>query len=176
MVTETLRLYAGLQRHFHLSKPTHSQENPMQVQPYLMFEGRCEEALNFYKKAVNAEVTALMRFSEMPASAETAEPAGPDGCAGGAAPPPDSIMHSSFKVGQTEIMASDGMAAGKAEFKGITLALSAATDADTKRLFDALSDGGSVQMPLATTFWTSSFGMLTDRFGVPWMVMTESGQ
>jgi PhnB protein len=173
MVTETLRLYAGLQRHFPFSKPTHFQENLMQVQPYLMFEGRCEEALNFYKKALNAEVTALMRFSEMPATPDTAEP---DGCAGGAAPPPDSIMHSSFKVGQTEIMASDGMAQGKAEFKGITLSLSAATDADTKRLFDALCEGGKVQMPLAKTFWTSSFGMLTDQFGVPWMVMTESGQ
>ncbi len=173
MVTETLRLYAGLRRHFELSTPTHPQENLMQVQPYLMFEGRCEEALTFYKKALNAEVTALMRFSEMPATADTA---GPDGCAGGAAPPPDSIMHASFKVGQTEIMASDGMAQGQAEFKGITLSLSAATDADTRRLFDALSQGGKVQMPLAKTFWTSSFGMLTDRFGVPWMVMTASGQ
>lgn len=173
MVTETLRLYAGLQRHFHMSKPTHPEENLMQVQPYLMFEGRCEEAINFYKKALKAEVTAMMRFSEMPATPDTAEPTG---CAGGSAPPPDSIMHASFKVGQTEIMASDGMSQGKAEFKGITLSLSAATDADTRRLFDALSEGGSVQMPLAKTFWTSSFGMLTDAFGVPWMVMTESEQ
>jgi PhnB protein len=173
MVTETVRLYAGLSRHFGLSKPIQPQEKLMQVQPYLMFEGRCEEALDFYKKALNAEVTALMRFSEMPATAGTAEP---DGCAGGAAPPPDSIMHASFKVGQTEIMASDGMSQGKAEFKGTTLALSAATDADTRRLFSALSEGGSVQMPLTKTFWTSSFGMLTDRFGVPWMVMTASDQ
>lgn len=168
MVTETLRLYAGLRRHFHLSNPTHSQENEMQVQPYLFFEGRCEEALNFYKKALNAEVTALMRFSEMPATAETAEPAG---CAGGAAPPPDSIMHSSFKVGQTEIMASDSMSAGKAEFKGISLALSPATETEAKKIFAALSEGGQVQAPLSATFFSPCFGMVADKFGVSWMVV-----
>lgn len=168
MVTETLRLYAGLQRHFYLSTPIHSQENLMQVQPYLMFEGRCEEALNFYKKALNAEVTALMRFSEMPATADTAEPTG---CAGGVPPPPDSIMHSSFKVGQTEVMASDGMSAGKAEFKGISLSLSPATEAEGKKIFTALSEGGQVQMPLAATFFSPCFGMVADKFGVSWMVV-----
>lgn len=136
----------------------------MQVQAYLNFAGRCEEALAFYKNRVGAEVTALMRWSDSPDPNMKAPPGHEK-----------KIMHAAFKVGDTTLMADDGMGApGKAEFKGVTLALSAASDADTKRLFDALGDGGLVQMPLAKTFWTSSFGMLTDKFGVPWMVMTES--
>lgn len=136
----------------------------MQVQAYLSFAGRCEEALAFYKKSAGAEVTTLMRWSDSPDPAMAAPPGYEQ-----------KIMHAAFKVGETSLMADDGMGApGKAEFKGITLALSAASDAETKRLFDALSEGGSVQMPLAKTFWTSSFGMLSDKFGVPWMVMTES--
>ena len=83
-------------------------------------------------------------------------------------------MNASFRIGETNLMADDGMGEKAAEFKGMTLALSAASDADTRRLFDALAEGGTVQMPLAKTFWTSSFGMLSDKFGVPWMVMTES--
>lgn len=135
----------------------------MQVQAYLTFAGRCEEALEFYKKSIGAEVNGLMRWKESPDK----EMKGPPGYE-------EKIMHAAFKIGETTLMADDGMGAlGKAEFKGVTLALSAANDADTKRLFDALGDGGSVQMPLAKTFWTSSFGMLTDKFGVPWMVMTE---
>lgn len=138
----------------------------MQVQAYLNFAGRCEEALEFYKKNAGAEVTTLMRWSDSP----DPEMKGPPGYE-------KKIMHAAFKVGDTTLMADDGMGApGKAEFKGITLALSAATDADTRRMFNALSEGGSVQMPLAKTFWSSAFGVLTDRFGVPWMVMTESDQ
>ncbi len=163
MVTETLRLYAGLQRHFYFSNPNHSQENLMQVQSYLSFEGRCEEALEFYKKSAGAEVTTLMRWSDSP-DAEMKAPPGYE----------KKIMHAAFRIGETELMADDGMGPGTAEFKGVTLALSASSDAETKRLFDALSAGGSVQMPLTKTFWTSSFGMLRDRFGVPWMVMTAS--
>ena len=136
----------------------------MQVQAYLTFADRCEEALEFYKTRVGAEVTALMRWSDSPDPEMKA--------------PPDrdnKIMHAAFKIGDTTLMADDGMGGQeKAEFKGVTLALSAASDADTKRLFDALGDGGSVRMPLAKTFWTSSFGVLTDKFGVPWMVMTAS--
>lgn len=136
----------------------------MQVQAYLNFGGRCEEALEFYKKRVGAEVTGLMRWSDSPDPDMKASPGHEK-----------KIMHAAFKIGETTLMADDGMGApGKAEFKGVTLALSAASDADTSRLFDALGDGGSVQIPLTKTFWTSSFGMLTDRFGVPWMVMTES--
>jgi PhnB protein len=136
----------------------------MQVQAYLNFAGRCEEALEFYKKSIGAEVNGLMRWKESPDK----EMQGPPGYE-------EKIMHAAFKVGETTMMADDGMGApGKAEFKGVTLALSAASDTDTKRLFDALGEGGSVQMPLTKTFWTSSFGMLTDQFGVPWMVMTEA--
>lgn len=138
----------------------------MQVQAYLNFAGRCEEALEYYKKHIGAEITTLMRWSDSPDPEMKGVPGHEQ-----------KIMHAAFKVGESALMADDGMGApGKAEFKGITLALSAATDADTRRLFDALSEGGSVQMPLTKTFWTSAFGMLTDRFGVPWMVMTESDQ
>ena len=135
----------------------------MKVQAYLTFDGRCEEALEFYKKSVGAEVTSLLRWKDSP----DAEMQPPPGYA-------EKVMHASFRIGETELMADDGMEAKKAEFKGMTLALSAANDADAKRLFEALADGGSVQMPLAKTFWSSAFGMLTDRFGVPWMVMTAS--
>ncbi|MDI1271978.1 VOC family protein [Polaromonas sp.] len=140
----------------------------MQVQPYIFFEGRCEEALTFYKKALNAEVTAMMRFSEMPTTPDNADPTG---CASGPTPPPDSIMHASFKVGQTEVMASDGMSQGKAEFKGISLSLSPATEANARKIFAALSEGGQVQMPLAKTFFSPCFGMVADKFGVSWMVV-----
>ena len=135
----------------------------MKVQAYLDFGDRCEEALEFYKKSVGAKVTGLMRMKESPDPAMK--------------PPPgreEKIMHSSFTIGETEVMASDGMGPERAGFKGVTLALSAASDAETKRLFDALSQGGTVQMPLTKTFWTSSFGMLQDPFGVSWIVMTES--
>ena len=135
----------------------------MQVQAYLNFAGRCEEALEFYKSRIDAKVTTVMRWSDSP-DPEMQAPPGRG----------NKIMHAAFKVGDTTLMADDGMGPENAEFKGVTLALTAATDADARRLFDALGDGGTVQMPLTKTFWTSSFGMLQDRFGVPWMVMTES--
>ncbi len=135
----------------------------MQVQSYLNFGGRCEEALAFYKKHLGAEVTMMMRMKESPDPAMKAPP-GMD----------EKIMHSAFKIGETTLMASDGMSPEKAEFKGATLCLYAASDAEAKRLFAALGEGGSVQMPLTKTFWTSSFGMLQDKFGVPWMVSVEA--
>ena len=132
----------------------------MQVQAYLSFEGRCEEALEFYRAAIGAEVQMLMRYSDNP------EPP-----PGGLTPGTESkIMHSSFRVGETVLMASDGYCKGAAKFEGITLALSARDDAQAKQYFDALADGGSVQMPLTRTFFSSSFGMVADRFGVPWMI------
>lgn len=135
----------------------------MLVQPYLFFDGRCEEALAFYKTALGAEVTAMMRFKENP------EPQQPGMCAPGSE---DKIMHSNLRIGDTQVMASDGMAfGGKPEFKGFSLTLTAPTDAEAARLFKALSDGGQVQMPLGKTFYASSFGMVTDRFGVGWMVI-----
>lgn len=131
----------------------------MQVQAYLNFGGRCEEALAFYKKNLGAEITMMMRMKESPDSAMQAPPA-----------MDEKIMHSAFTIGETTLMATDGMGPDKAEFKGVTLSLNVANDAEASRLFAALSEGGSVQMPLMKTFWTSSWGTLTDKFGVPWMV------
>lgn len=139
----------------------------MQVQSYLFFDGRCEEALDFYKTAIGAEVQMLMRFKDSP------EPPQGDGC-GAPGVAPDKVMHASFKVGDTEVMCSDGMAMGKLEFKGISLALSTKSEAEAERLFANLLEGGHVQMPLARTFFSPKFGMLADRFGVSWMIMAEA--
>ena len=131
----------------------------MNVQAYVTFGGRCEEALAFYKKSVGAEVTALMRWKESPDAAMK--------------PPPgheEKIMHANFRIDETRLMADDGLGDKAAEFKGMTLAIEVADDAEAKRVFTALAEGGKVTMALMKTFWTSSFGMLTDKFGVPWMV------
>ena len=133
----------------------------MQVQPYLFFDGRCEEALAFYRSSLGAEVIDLLHFKDNPDPQM--------GCAGSM--PPGAVMHATFRIGETTLMASDGMATGKPEFKGITLSLTVPDDAEARRLFEALGQGGQVQMPLARTFFSSSFGMLADRFGVSWMVV-----
>ncbi len=134
----------------------------MQVQPYLFFEGRAEEAIEFYQKALGAEVQMLMRFKDSP------EPHAP-----GMVPPgaENKVMHASFRIGNTTVMGSDGRCGGKANFQGFALSLDARDDAEAERLFNALGDGGQVQMPLAKTFFSSRFGMVTDRFGVLWMVI-----
>jgi PhnB protein len=135
----------------------------MIVQPYLYFGGRCEEALEFYRRAIGAEVGFLMRFDESP------EP-----CGEGMIPANwgHKVMHCEFKVGDSVLMASDGMGEGAAKFDGISLSISTATDADCERVFAALGDGGKVQMPLTKTFFASKFGMVADKFGVSWMVIT----
>lgn len=137
--------------------PTVKQQT--KVQSYLCFNGRTEEALEFYKQALDAEVTMMMRFKDSP------EP-----CPG-EAPPADKIMHASFKVGDTELMASDGSCVPTSGFQGISLSLSVPDQAAAEKAFNALAEGGQVQMPLSKTFWTSHFGMVTDKFGVSWMVM-----
>lgn len=139
----------------------------MKAEPYLMFEGRCEEALEFYKSALNAQITTLMRYKDHP------EPAAGSGCGegGGPGPTPEMVMHAAFTVGGTQLLASDGMGSGKTSFQGISLALSPADEAEAQRTFNALAEGGQVQMPLAKTFFSSAFGMVADRFGVPWMVV-----
>jgi len=141
----------------------------MKVAPYLMFEGRCEEALDFYRSALGAQVTMLMRMKDNP------DPAAGQGCAegGGPGPTPEMVMHASFTVGHTELMASDGMGSGKTNFEGISLSLSPASEAEAQRLFNALADGGQVQMPLTKTFFSPAFGMVADRFGVPWLVVAQ---
>jgi PhnB protein len=134
----------------------------MQVQSYLMFNGRTEEALEFYKKAIGAEVEMMMRFKDAPEGQ----------CAPGNE---DKIMHSSFKVGDTVLMASDGMCSGepKPEFKGISLTLNPKTEAECEKLFNALADGGQVFQPLIQTFFSPKFGVVTDKFGVNWMVLVD---
>ncbi|WP_395350248.1 VOC family protein [Variovorax sp. UC122_21] len=138
----------------------------MKVQSYLSFEGRCDEAIAFYGKALGAEVVQLMRYSDAPADM----PPDADGCAG-AMPGPDKVMHAVLRIGETELMASDGRCSGQAEFKGIMLAISAPTEADARKWFDALADGGQVMQPLIPTFFSPGFGMVGDRFGVGWMVV-----
>src|SRR5215213_4291694 len=131
------------------------------ITPYLTFGGRCAEALEFYRKALGAEVETVVRFNESP------EPTPPGMLQAGFE---KKIMHASFRVRGVQMFASDGCD-DKLKFSGFNLALSVPTEADARRAFDALADGGSVQMPLCKTFWSPAYGMLTDRFGVGWMVM-----
>jgi PhnB protein len=130
------------------------------VQPYLFFGGRCEEALEFYRNALGARVEFLMRYKDSP------EPLPP-----GAVPPgfEDKVMHATFHIGETALMASDGNEPGP-RFGGFSLSLAVPAEADADRVFAALAAGGAVRMPLSKTFWSPRFGMLTDRFGVGWMV------
>jgi PhnB protein len=134
----------------------------MQVQPYLFFNGRCEEALTFYRGAVGAEVTALMRYKECP---ETPQP--------GTLPPnsDNKVMHAAVRIGETTVLASDGHCQGQPSFQGLSLTVSVADEAQADRVFNALVDGGKVTMPLGKTFFSPRFGMLTDRFGLGWMVI-----
>jgi PhnB protein len=131
------------------------------IQPYLMFGGRCQEALDFYSKAVAAQVEMRMLFKESP------DPVPPGMLSPGFE---NKIMHSSFRVGGNTIMASDGCTEGSS-FGGFSLSYSVTTPAEAERIFAALADGGQVQMPLTKTFWSPCFGMLTDRFGLSWMIM-----
>lgn len=133
----------------------------MAVQPYLFFNGRCEEAVEFYQRALGAQVEMLMRFKESP------EQPPPDKVPPGSA---DKVMHASLKIGDTVVMASDGNCSGKPEFTGFSLSLTVANAAEADRVFNALAEGGQVQMPMGPTFWSPRFGMVADRFGVGWMV------
>lgn len=136
----------------------------MQVQPYLFFDGRCDEAIEFYRTALGAEVLMLMRFKDAPESAPS------EGCAG-PMPAGDKVMHSALRIGETTVMASDGRCQGQPKFEGFSLSLAPRDEAEADRLFAALADGGQVQMPLTTTFFASRFGMVADKFGVSWMIV-----
>jgi PhnB protein len=133
----------------------------MHVQSYLFFNGRCEEAIEFYKKTLGAKVEMMMRFKEAP---------GDHKCSPGTE---DKIMHSCLRIGDTAVMASDGMAQGQPEFKGFSLTINAKDVAEAERLFGALGEGGEVRQPLIQTFFSPRFGMLADKFGVGWMVIVE---
>jgi PhnB protein len=132
----------------------------MPIEPYLFFNGRCEEAIEFYKKALGAEVVMLMRYKESP------EPHPPGMVLPGWE---NKILHTSVRIGNATVMASDGCSEG-VNFQGFSLSLSLPSEVEAQRAFSSLADGGQVRMPLAKTFWSPCFGMVADRFGVGWMV------
>jgi PhnB protein len=137
----------------------------MKVEPYLFFNGRCEEALEFYRRALGAEVTTLMRMKDSP------EPHPPGMC------PPgweNNVMHANLRIGETQVMASDGMPGSKPDFKGFSLTIDVPDEAKARQVFAVLAEGGQVQMPLAKTFYSPCFGMVADRFGVSWMVIVPA--
>ena len=135
--------------------------NNLTLQPYLFFDGRCEEALEFYRATLGAEVLALMRFKDSP------EPPQPGMCAPGSE---NKVMHASFRIGDATVMASDGRCTGHPNFQGFSLSLTVKSESEAERLFGALGKGGQVQMPLSKTFFSARFGMVADKFGVSWMV------
>lgn len=131
------------------------------VEPYLFFNGNCEEALDFYRKSLGAEVLFMMRFKDSPEPA-SAMPPGAE----------NKIMHAHFRIGATELMASDGCEFEKPKFEGFSLSIAVQTEAEADRAFAALAAGGEVQMPLTKTFWSPRFGMVRDKFGIGWMINT----
>ena len=135
----------------------------MQVEPYLFFDGRCEEAIDFYRRALGAEVTMLLRWKDCPEQPKNKDmiPPGTE----------NKVMHARLKIGEAAVMASDGRATGKPSFQGFALSVSAANEAEADRVFNALADGGQIQMPMGKTFFSPRFGMVADRFGVSWMVL-----
>ena len=141
---------------------TTAPKNTRLVQPYLFFDGLCEEALEFYSKTLGAQVEMLMRFKDSP------EPPQPGAC--GAAPG-EKVMHATFRIGETTLMASDGRCQGKTSFQGFALALTLSTPDEVDKTFASLADGGQVQVPLAKTFFSKRFGMVTDRFGICWTLV-----
>jgi PhnB protein len=138
----------------------------MPVEPYLFFNGRCEEALEFYRQALGAQVLGLMRFRDSPQKPPPGTlPPGSD----------DKIMHASVRIAGTTVMASDGMSQGQPEFKGFALSVRADDDDEAEALFSRLAEGGTVVVPLAPTFYATRFGMVADRFGVTWMILAGEG-
>jgi PhnB protein len=133
----------------------------MKVETYLFFNGRCEEALEFYKKALGAKIVNMMRFSDSPDQSQ---------CAPGTL---DKVMHSTFSIGDTQLMASDGDCKGDPKFQGMSLTIAVETPEEAEKLFNALGEGGQVQMPLMETFFATRWGMVADKFGVSWMVLSE---
>jgi PhnB protein len=133
----------------------------MQIQPYVFFNGRCDEAIEFYRGALGAEVQMLMRFKDIP------QPHHP-----GMIPPggENKVMHANLRIGDSTLLASDGRCEGEVSNQGFKLSITVADAATAERLFSALSVGGKVEMPLGQTFFSPAFGMLADRFGIEWMI------
>jgi PhnB protein len=134
----------------------------MNVEPYLNFDGHCEEALNFYRDAIGAQIHCMMRFSESPEPCEGMPPGYET-----------KVMHALFAVGDSKLMASDCNCKGQASFQGISLTINCKDDAEAEQLFAALGAGGMVQMPMTETFFATKFGMVADKFGVSWMVIHQ---
>jgi PhnB protein len=135
----------------------------MDVQPYLFFDGRCEEAIEFYKKALGAEVKVLLRFKDNSEPQPGMTPPGSE----------SKVMHANFRIGDTDVLASDGRCLGQPKFQGFSLSLWAKTEAEADQKFAALAQGGQVQMPLGKTFFSPRFGMVADKFGIGWMVLVS---
>ncbi|HEV7403976.1 MAG TPA: VOC family protein [Chthoniobacteraceae bacterium] len=140
---------------------------PTDLQIYLNFDGRCEEAVEFYKRTLGAQVDVLMRAKDAPATENCPPPAADQG---------DKIMHTTFRIGGIAVMASDCHSGGQPKFEGFSLTLSVPDEAECDRLVAALADGGKVEMPPAKTFWSPRFAVVSDRFGVSWMVNTCTPQ
>ena len=138
----------------------------MRIQSYLFFNGRCEEALEFYRHALGAEIQTLIRFKDSPEPPQAHMPPGSE----------NKVMHANFLIGETQLMASDGDCSGASKFDGFSLSANAADVATAEQWFNDLCDGGKVIMPLAKTFFSESFGMLQDRFGLNWMIIVEPAQ
>jgi PhnB protein len=136
----------------------------MRIQAYLQFHGRCDAAIEFYRGALGAEVEVIMRWKDCPQPQPGMIPPGAE----------NRVMHASFRIGETTVLASDGLTQEQPTFQGFSLALYVPDDAEAKRRFALLAEGGQVQQPLMATFFTSSFGIVTDRFGVSWMVVVDT--
>ena len=136
----------------------------MQVQPYLFFDGKCDEALEFYKKAVGANPTMLMRFKDAPDKSMITP--GTE----------NKIMHAAVDIGATKVLMSDGRCQGNTNFQGFGLAISAKNEAEADKMFDALGVGGQVTMPMAKQAWGDEFGMCVDQFGIDWLVNISQPQ
>ena len=132
------------------------------IQPYLFFSGHCDEAIQFYGQALGAATTVLMRFQEGPPNPHLPANWG------------EKVMHATLQIGEATLMLSDGMGPGDPNFQGFSVSLTVADTATAKTRFTALAEGGKVTMPLASTFWSPLFGMVSDRFGVNWMVSAAS--
>jgi PhnB protein len=135
----------------------------MNIRPYLFFEGRCEEAIGFYRDSLGAEVRMLLRYKDAPEQSADPSTVKPENA--------EKIMHAALQIGETHVLASDGHVSGQQAFNGFGLNINVATDAEAERIFTALGVGGTVRMPMEKTFFASRFGMVSDRFGVLWLVM-----